>query len=532
MMASRLTVLGFYGTTLDGGHTPARWSRWRPTVGLFHHDELLIDRLILLVREEGEAATLIEDVARLSPDTEIVPTVVDLADPWDFEAVYAALHDIARAYTPADDETLWVHLTTGTHVAQICLFLLTEARFLPGQLLQTSPPNAREPRGRYSVVDLDLARYDRIAQRFAQEQERSTAFLKQGIETRSPPFNALIDRIELVAGQSTDPMLLTGPTGAGKSRLARRIYELKHQRRQLGGPLVEVNCATLRGDQAMSALFGHTRGAFTGAQQARPGLLASADRGLLFLDEIGELGLDEQAMLLRAIEDKRFLPVGADREVDSDFQLIAGTNRDLRARVAEGRFREDLLARIDLWHFALPGLADRREDVEPNLAYELEQFARRTGRRVSFNKEARARFLAFATDPAAAWTGNFRDLGAAVTRMATLAVRGRIGVALVREEIERLRATWGGPAAGDAASDHVRELLGARADGLDRFDRVQLEDVLAVCARSRSLSEAGRALFAVTRTQRRTVNDADRLRKYLARFGLAWDRASSRVLPA
>ena len=99
------------------------------------------------------------------------------------------------------------------------------------------------------------------------------------------------------------------------------------------GPFVEVNCATLRGDAAMSALFGHVKGAFTGALRDRPGLLRAADGGVLFLDEIGELGADEQAMLLRALEEKRFLPLGGDREVTSDFQLIAGTNRDLADEV-------------------------------------------------------------------------------------------------------------------------------------------------------------------------------------------------------
>src|SRR4030095_7720389 len=130
-----------------------------------------------------------------------------------------------------------------------------------------------------------------------------------------------------------------------KSQLARRIYELKKARHQVTGAFVEVNCATLRGDAAMSALFGHVKGAFTGALKDRAGLLRAADGGVLFLDEIGELGRDEQAMLVRALEEKRFSPFGSDVEVSSDFQLIAGTNRELLPAVREGRFREDLLAR-------------------------------------------------------------------------------------------------------------------------------------------------------------------------------------------
>ena len=182
----------------------------------------------------------------------------------------------------------------------------------------------------------------------------------------------------------------------------------------------------------MSTLFGHVRGSFTGALRDRPGLLRAADGGVLFLDEIGELGPDEQAALLRAIEDKQFLPLGADREVRSDFQLIAGTNADLPAAVRRGRFREDLLARINLWTFRLPGLRERPEDIEPNLDHELANCDAVTGVRVSMSKEARARFLAFATSAEAIWPGNFRDFNGALLRMATLAPGGRITSDVVR----------------------------------------------------------------------------------------------------
>src|SRR5258708_7825224 len=208
----------------------------------------------------------------------------------------------------------------------------------------------------------------------------------------------------------------------------------------------------------MSRLFGHVKGAFTGALRDRPGVLRTADKGVLFLDEIGELGIDEQAMLLRALEEKTFLPLGSDRESSSDFQLIAGTNRDLLVAVREGRFREDLLARINLWTFELPGLRTRPEDVEPNLQYELDQYAQKTGRRITFSKEARERFLDFALSAAAAWKGNFRDLNAAVARMATLSLGGRISVEAVQEEIARLTRSWADPL---NAEDYLLEFLGA-----------------------------------------------------------------------
>jgi transcriptional regulatory protein RtcR len=122
----------------------------------------------------------------------------------------------------------------------------------------------------------------------------------------------------------------------------------------------------------MSTLFGHVKGAFTGALRDRAGVLRVADKGVLFLDEIGELGIDEQAMLLRALEEKTFLPLGSDREAHSDFQLIAGTNQDLFADVREGRFREDLLARINLWTsldilLARAPLSSRRYRAEPTV---------------------------------------------------------------------------------------------------------------------------------------------------------------------
>jgi transcriptional regulatory protein RtcR len=124
--------------------------------------------------------------------------------------------------------------------------------------------------------------------------------------------------------------------------------------------------------------------------------------------------LDEQAMLLRALEEKTFLPLGSDHDSRSDFQLIAGTNLDLLAAVRAGRFREDLLARINLWTFALPRLRSRPEDIEPNLKFELDQYAEKSGRRITFSKEARRKFLDFALSPSALWKGNFRDLNAAV----------------------------------------------------------------------------------------------------------------------
>ncbi|MCP5520418.1 MAG: sigma 54-interacting transcriptional regulator [Verrucomicrobiales bacterium] len=537
-MKRRTVGIGLLGTVLDRGRGPERWESWRPTVALGQQEDLLFDRFELLFSRKFAklAQTVAADFASVSPETEVHLREVAFQDAWDFEEVYGELHDYARGYPfRPETEDYLVHITTGTHVAQICLFLLTESRHLPARLIQTSPPDRHRRRspGDYAIVDLDLSKYDRLASRFAREQSDARSVLKSGIETRNQAFNRLIERIEFVAMHTVDPILLTGPTGAGKSQLARRVFELKKGRHQITGTFVEVNCATIRGDAAMSALFGHVKGAFTGALKDRPGLLRMADGGLLFLDEVGELGQDEQAMLLRALEEKRFLPLGGDSEVGSDFQLIAGTNRDLAAAVREGRFREDLLARMNLWTFALPGLRDRAEDVAPNLDYELGQFTRRTGRRVTMSREVRERFLKFAAAPTSAWRANFRDLNATITRMATLSPGGRISRETLDEELEHLERQWAAaPRGAPGEPDLLAEVIGAeRLNGIDLFDRLQLGAVIRVCQDSPSLSEAGRRLFAVSRARKSRVNDADRLRKYLARFGLSWADAKGSSPP-
>lgn len=533
-MSKPLVVLGFLGTTMDAGQGPQRWERWRPTVSLGLFEDLVVSRLELWLepqRHRALAEQVRADLGEVAPETEVVLRPLALADPWDFESVFATLLDVARQQRfDTEREDYLIHITTGSHVAQICLFLLTESRHFPARLLQTAPPRggkraANAAAGSWSVIDLDLKRYDSIARRFALESEERRTLLKSGIQTREPKFNQLIVELERVAVRSTAPMLLMGPTGAGKSFLAKRVYELKRAAHQLDGPFVEVNCATLRGDQAMSALFGHVKGAYTGAGTARQGLLRAAHGGLLFLDEIGELGADEQAMLLKAIEDKRFLPVGADAEVGSEFQLIAGTNRDLGAAVVHGDFRDDLYARLNLWTFDLPGLRDRRADIEPNLDYELERYAARQGKRITMNKEARQAWLKFALSDAAQWRGNFRDLTASVTRMATLAAHDRIDGEQVEAEIARLKRAWGPATAGTGQRDDDDDVLeGLKLPPLDRFDRVQLAEVVRVCRQARTVSAAARQLFAVSLAARSSRNDADRLRKYLARFGLQFDR--------
>ncbi len=522
-------VVSLLGTQLDRvGRGKKRWDRWRPNVGLCSQEDLQIDTMHLLHgHPSGRLAhNIAVDIETISPETEVVRHPIDFDNPWDFEEVYAKLFDWCKQqHFDTEQNDYLFHITTGTHVVQICAYLLTESRHFPGRLIQTSPDSHQENRsiGTVQIIDLDLSKYDQLATRFDKEHSEGTTFLKNGIATKNRHFNQLITQLEKVAIRSRDPMLLTGPTGAGKSQLATRIYQLKKKRSMVSGSLVSVNCATLKGENAMAALFGHTKGAFTGALKSRDGFLLTANQGVLFLDEIGELGLEEQAMLLHAIESKSFHPVGSDTAVSSDFQLIAGTNRDLKREVQLGNFRGDLLARINLWTYKLPALKERKEDIPANIDFELDQYTQKTERRIQFNKEAKQRFLTFSSSPSALWTGNFRDLSSAITRMCTLADSSRITLQDVDQEILRLKASWQCDEPSTHSMEHLKSVFDdEQLDQLDNFDAHQLNYVLNVASQHDSMAATGRELFQYSRTQKSAHNDTSRLQKYLTKFGLKW----------
>lgn len=562
---NKTAVIGFLGTTLDNGFSETRWQRWRPTVSLGLHDELLIDELHILYskRDKRLFKIVADDVAQVSPHTKVIGHHVTLSSPWDFADVYAELYDFAAEFDFQDKTDYLLHLTTGTHVAQICWFLLVEAGFIPADLIQTSPcprPDQADPQGRYQVIDLDVSRYDGLRERFEAEKQQHWQTLQANLVTQNDAYQKLISDIEKVATRSTAPILLMGATGAGKSQLAGQIYALKKakasstaQSKYTLDKFIEVNCATLRGDTAMSVLFGHVKGAFTGAASSREGLLKSADGGLLFLDEIGELGLDEQAMLLTALEEQRFYPLGSDTAITVSFQLMAGTNKDLRQAVADGTFRADLFARLNTWTFFLPSLKDRLEDLPANIDYELARLGSEQQQQYRFAPEARELYENFATSSEATWQGNFRDLTASMVRLTTLAESKVIRVNDVQAEIDRLTHLWG-LSNNFSVSNHFNNetknslsndeselvfesqsleqashtLLSNYFDeqtlaDIDPFDAVQLAYVIEICKTHKNQAAAGRYLYANSRDKLKSPNDSDRLRKYLLKFGLRFD---------
>jgi len=226
-------------------------------------------------------------------------------------------------------------------------------------------------------------------------------------------------------------------------------------------------------------------------------------------------------MLLSAIEKKRFYPLGSDKEVSSDFLIIAGTNRNLRKQVEAGKFREDLLARINIWEFHLPSLKERKEDIEPNIDFELDRMGDELGRRIRLQGEARTRYLTFALSNEAVWSGNFRELLASLVRLATMAPDGVITQQLVTREIDRLRQCWGGIAMDNMKNAGSWLRNDARFAHIDDIHLAALERVAEVCSGTASAAEASRILFNKSRLERKSTNDSDRLVKYLKQFGLS-----------
>lgn len=285
----------------------------------------------------------------------------------------------------------------------------------------------------------------------------------------SPAMSRVIDLLRRVAPHARTA-LVTGETGTGKELAARALHALGPRARQ---PLVTVNCSALVDTLFESELFGHTRGAFTGATEHKPGLLEAADGGTLFLDEVGELPAGAQAKLLRVLEDGEVQRVGAVQPRHVDVRVIAATNRCLEEEVAAGRFRRDLFYRLDVVRVHLPPLRERREDVPALAEAFIRRFAARSGGRLDgFTPAALERLQA------AAWDGNIRQLRNVVERACILAAGAWIDDDDVRLCLEPT-----------AAATDVRGLAGAEVVAMprlpQRLDDVEREHI------TRTLSQAG-----------------------------------------
>jgi DNA-binding NtrC family response regulator len=336
----------------------------------------------------------------------------------------------------------------------------------------------------FSMDELRLRVRRLAAQRSAETRgERLLARLTPDLVAVSPSMQAALAAARQVA-QADATVLLLGESGTGKSQLARYVH---YHSRRAAAPIVEVHCAALPETLLEGELFGHEKGAFTGATQRKPGHLAAADGGTLFLDEIGEITPATQVKLLRFLQERRFVPLGATEERAVDVRVVAATNRDLAAAVQAGAFREDFYYRLNVFAITVPPLRDRPEDVLP-LA---ERFLASRGLPAGKLSPAAAERLR-----AQPWPGNVRELENALER----------GLILAGEEEVRPEHLGGGPsgpARGRRAGDLLRE--GFVLDDLER------DLLLAALERARGNKTEAAKLLGVTRR---------RLYSLLASYGL------------
>jgi DNA-binding NtrC family response regulator len=241
--------------------------------------------------------------------------------------------------------------------------------------------------------------------------ERDAEFNHYGIIGRSRAVLDVIARAELVA-ESKSTVLLTGETGTGKELVARAIHARSAQRTM---PMIKVNCAAIPETLLESELFGHVRGAFTGATFTKKGRFALAEGGTIFLDEIGTISLTVQAKLLRVLQDREFEPLGAERTQRVDVRVIAATNRDLRQLVSEGKFLEDLFYRLNVIPIEMPPLRERLEDIPLLVEHFVRRFAERTGKKIDgVDEKAMAELTRYE------WPGNVRELENTIERAVVL----------------------------------------------------------------------------------------------------------------
>jgi NtrC-family two-component system response regulator AlgB len=340
-----------------------------------------------------------------------------------------------------------------------------------------------------------LADRQRLVRRVAELQsELATAAPEIDLDSAAPAMRAVLDMLPRVAA-SDATVLMRGENGTGKGVVARALHAGSPRAAR---PFVTVNCPTLSEELLASELFGHVRGAFTGAVRDQPGRVEAADGGTLLLDEIGEISPGLQAKLLRFLQDREFERVGESETRHADVRILAATNRDLEADVRAGRFREDLLYRLNVVELRLPPLRERPEDILRLARHFLAFFARAAKRPAPELSPAAAQALV-----GYAWPGNVRDFGRPIPTLSSLAEQALLryawpgNVRELRNAIERALILWPAPVIQPAAFPEriaAQPASGPRLGGDYTLDAIEREHLLRVVSRSATLEDAARIL--------------------------------------
>jgi len=320
-----------------------------------------------------------------------------------------------------------------------------------------------------------VARLRRLQSHVEDLEERVRSVIPEvDLETQDPAMRQALD-IAFRAAPTQATILVRGESGTGKGVLARAI----HARSQRSAdPFVTIHCPSLSAELLESELFGHVRGAFTGAVQDTFGKVAAAEGGTLFLDEVGDLPPALQPKLLRLLQDKQYERVGETRTRVTDVRILAATNRDLQAAVAAGTFREDLLYRLNMFEIVLPPLRQRRSDLEALVDHLLRFFARQNSKVISgFTNEARTALLRYP------WPGNVRELRNAIERGVILATAPTVGLAELPAQI------------GETSPQAVMQVGGAIT-----LEQLEAEHIRRVLAKTPILEDAATTLGIDTST--------------------------------
>ncbi len=462
-----------------------------PVLRLLQHSEVEYRHVRLLTSPQGEpsARELLADIhgRGLFADLRIVP----ITDPTDHGQIFRSLHGVTDGLpgVPLD-----VCLSAGTPQMQTLWVIMVEAGLLPARMLQVIPPAfvpSVHPHP-VRVVKLEIDGFPQI-RALQEEVVRLRAAEQRSIVGDSAAMNELARRLARVA-RSEVPVLVQGETGTGKELAARAVHESSGR---ASGPFVAENCGAFTEGVLASELFGHEKGAFTGAQGRRRGLFEQADGGTLFLDEVGEMSPRVQVMLLRVLQEGTLRRVGGERPIDVDVRVIAATHRDLPQMIADGEFREDLFYRLSGAMLRIPPLRERHGDLEPLVAFFLDQ----VGGTRPWPTAAAWRCL-----HAYRWPGNVRQLRAEVVRWTVFCDR-EVTVEDLSPELRGgtpMVVAKAGARARESTPESVAPTL---AEAVGDLERRMIEDAIA---REGSLAGAARSLAI----------DRNTLKRKLAKFGM------------
>jgi DNA-binding NtrC family response regulator len=460
------------------------------------------DRAVVLTTPEAQlsAASLLREL-REAGLSEVELRVLEVEDPTDHAQLFEALTPIVTELGEHEETDLDVCLSAGTPQMQTLWVILVEAGLLRARMLQVIPaafvpdPHPHPIR----VVRLDIEGFPEIrAMREELVRLRAQTRAHGALTGESEPMQLLSRRLARVA-RADVPVLVLGETGTGKELVARAIHAASER---ASGPFVAENCGSFSEGVLASELFGHERGAFSGAARRHRGLFEQAHRGTLFLDELGETSPRVQVMLLRVLQEGRLRRLGGEEEVEVDVRVIAATHRDLPAMIGRGEFRDDLWYRLRGATLELPPLRERGRDLELLVSQFLDEAG--PGRRLWPTPEAWSALRAYA------WPGNVRELRAEVVRWRVFFGDddgdGRIGIDALSPEIRGARASERAPSvAVEVANDGSPRPLREQIEVVER-------EVIAAALRwaNGNLSRTARALAV----------DRNTLKAKLARHGL------------